>query len=150
MAKKKSMNSASRAGTSNGRAKRLRLIGQNSSQIVRDAARLLDEDLAAGIIAAKQVQGRLHNGKRINPSDFQAALKRLRDDGHAVVGILDEQMTAVRSRENAEVVNRLLENTRNLLDLIVEAVNTGATVANQFVNATEPTGRVRRGKRTSR
>lgn len=42
-------------------------------RIVQDAAALLDEELAAGIVAAKQVQKRFRKERRIDPQDFGAA-----------------------------------------------------------------------------
>lgn len=44
------------------RSARLKQISKSSSQIVKDAAVLLDEELASGIVAAKQVPQLLSEG----------------------------------------------------------------------------------------
>ena len=58
------------------RSARLKQISKSSSQIVKDAAVLLDEEIASGIVAAKQVQQRFQKERRINPTDFKDALTR--------------------------------------------------------------------------
>jgi len=47
---------------------------------VKDAAALLDEELAAGIQAAQQVQQRFRKQGRIDPADFSDALQRFQAD----------------------------------------------------------------------
>jgi len=47
---------------------------------VKDAAALLDEELAAGIQAAQQVQQRFRKQGRIDPAVFSDALQRFQAD----------------------------------------------------------------------
>ncbi len=114
------------------RSARLKQIGKSSSQIVKDAAGLLDEELAAGIVAAKQVQQRFQKERRINPGDFKDALTRFQGDAHDVVNLLNDQFAEMRSDENAELVKRFTGNAHSLLDLVVELVNTSAEIADQL------------------
>lgn len=120
-------------GEKDPRAERFKRISKNSSQIVTDAAMLLDEEIAAGIVAAKQVQQRFQKERRIDPSDFKDALTRFRGDAHEVVNMLDGQFSELRSEENTEIFRRFTTNTHSLLDLVVELVNMGAEVADQLV-----------------
>jgi len=108
-------------------------ISNSASEIVKQAATLLDEEIAAGIVAAKQMQDRFQNERRIDPGDFRAALARFQNDAHQLVSLLDGQFAALRSEENAEIINRFTVNAHGLLDLVVEMVNTGAQVANEVV-----------------
>ena len=71
---------------------------------------LLDEEIAAGIVAAKQVQQRFQKERRIDPRDFREALQRFQRDGHEVVDLIDHQLAELRSKENAELTTRLLHN----------------------------------------
>lgn len=108
-------------------------ISNSASEIVKQAATLLDEEIASGIVAARQMQDRFQNERRIDPGDFRNALARFQNDAHQIVSLLDAQFAALRSEENAEIINRFTANAHSLLDLVVEMVNTGAQVANEVV-----------------
>ena len=117
------------------RSARLKQISKSSSQIVKDAAVLLDEEIASGIVAAKQVQQRFQKERRINPGDFKDALTRFQGDAHDVVNLLNDQVAEMRSDDNAELVKRFTGNAHNLLDLVVELVNTSAEIADQLAKS---------------
>lgn len=117
------------------RSARLKQISKSSSQIVKDAAGLLDEELASGIVAAKQVQQRFQKERRINPADFKDALTRFQGDAHDVVNLLNDQFAEMRSDENTELVKRFTGNAHSLLDLVVELVNTSAEIADQLAKS---------------
>lgn len=117
------------------RSARIEKISRSSSQIVMDAAVLLDEEIASGIVAAKQAQQRLRKERRIDPNDFSEALKRFQGDAHEVVNLLNDQFTRLRSEETIDLVNRFTSSTNNLVDLFVELVNTGAEIADQLAQS---------------
>jgi hypothetical protein len=136
--KKRSAQTPGGKRASNPGPQRLRQIGKSSAQIVRDAALLLDEEIASGIVAARQVEQRFRAERRIDPGDFQGALQRFREDGHEIISIVDEQLAALRSDANADVIQRLTESTHAILDVAIEAVNIGAEVASQLSGALAP------------
>jgi hypothetical protein len=117
---------------------RINKISKASAQIVKEAAVLLDEEMAAGIVAAKKMQQRFQKDRRIDPSDFSEALQRFQSDGHEVVNLLNEQIAELRSDENAALMTRFTSNAHDLLDLVVGLVNMGAETANQLVEANRP------------
>ena len=117
------------------RSKRLKQISKSSAQIVKDAAALLDEEVAAGIVAAKQVQNRFQKDRRIDPGDFKKTLQKFQGDAHEVVSLLNDQISAFRSQENTELAKRLLHNTHDVVDLAVEMVNMGAEIADQLAQS---------------
>ena len=117
------------------RSARLKEISKSSSQIVKDAAVLLDEEIASGIVAAKQVQQRFQKERRIDPGDFKDALTRFQGDAHDAVNLLNDQFAELRSDENAELVKRFTDNAHSLLDLVVELVNTSAEIADQLAKS---------------
>jgi len=130
-------------------ASRIPRIGKASSQIVFDAASLLDEEVAAGIVAAKKMQKRFQKERRVDPDDFKEVLQRFQGDAHQVVSLLKQQFAELNSHENSETVARLLGNVHNLIDLVVGMVDIGAEVANQLIQTNLPApANARRGKRT--
>ena len=137
MAANRAKRPLSRAATNTSRSEkgseRIKQISKVSSQIVRDAAVLLDEEIAAGIVAAKQMQRRFQKERRIDPSDFREAILQLQEHAHEVVNQLNERVSDMGSQENQEVMRRLVSRSHDLLDLTVEVFNMGAELADQLV-----------------
>lgn len=127
--------------------RRMKNISKASAQIVKDAAALLDDEIAAGIVAAKKMQQRFQKERRIDPADFHEALQRFQSDAHEVVNLLNEQIAELRTEENAALMTRLMNNTHGLLDLTVGLVNMGAEIANQLVHANLPKQNAKPGGR---
>lgn len=132
-----------------GDKQRFAQLNSATSQIVRQAAELLDEEVAAGVVAARQMQDRFNRERRIDPADFQGSLQRFQSDAHEVVTLLDQQFAELRSEENAELVSRLVSNAHDLVDVLVGVVNMGADIASQLSekNLDKPGTRRTRPKR---
>ena len=114
---------------------RFEQMSKSTSQIVKDAAALLDEELAAGIVAANQVQKRFRKEGRVDPADFSNALQRFQADAHEVITLLNDRLSEMRSDENFEVVKNLVNRSHDMVDLAVEMVNSSAEVATQLANS---------------
>jgi hypothetical protein len=59
-----------------------------ATRIVTQAASILEEELAAGIVAAQQVEKRFLDVERIRAADDDAVLQRFRRDAHDLVDIV--------------------------------------------------------------
>jgi hypothetical protein len=133
--------SSGRAGRRAGRAtasereQRIGAVSAAASQIVLDAAALLDEEVAAGVVAARRVQERFQKEQRIDPADFGDALKRFQRDAHSLVDALNDRFTELRSPKQDELVGRFVKNAHDLLDLAAGMITTGAEIANQLAQA---------------
>ena len=141
----------SRSATNTARGKKgseqIKQISKVSSQIVKDAAVLLDEEIAAGIVAAKQMQRRFQKERRIDPNDFREAILQFQEHGHEVVNQLSERVSDMGARENQEILRRLVSKSHDLLDLSVEVFNMGAELADQLVQSTKKKNGPKQAKR---
>jgi hypothetical protein len=117
------------------RSERFKKISRSSSQIVKDAAVLLDEEIAAGIVAAKQMQQRFQKERRIDPADFKSLIQKLQTDAHEVVNLFSDQIAELRSKENAELVDSLVRRAHDALDLATEVFVMGADMATQALQS---------------
>jgi hypothetical protein len=147
-AKNTDQDSQEKRKTKSGNSRRLDDISVSTAQIVKDAAALLDEELAAGIVAANQVQKRFRKERRVDPQDFSNALQRFQADAHNVIRLLNERLNEMRSQENFDVVKNLLDRSHDMVDLAVELVNGSAEVATQLANS--PVLKQNAGPRASR
>ena len=119
-----------------GRKKRVQEMGDSTARVVQEAAALLDEEVAAGIVAAKKVQQRFQSERRVDSADFKEALQRFQSDGHQIIDELNRQVVEMQSSRNAELRDRLIQRTHDLLDLMVGFVHVAADIANQLGEAT--------------
>jgi hypothetical protein len=117
------------------RSERFKQISRSSSQIVKDAAVLLDEEIAAGIVAAKQMQQRFQKERRIDPADFKSLIQKFQSDAHEVVNLFSDQIAELRSKENAELIDSLVRRAHDALDLATEVFVMGADMATQAVQS---------------
>lgn len=139
MPKSKAGNAGQQSGLKGNRrtanSGRFEEISKSTAQIVKDAAALLDEELAAGVNAAKQAQQRFRKEGRIDPAEFRDALQRFQADAHEVIALLNDRLDEMRSQENFELVEKLVERSHDLVDVAVELVNGSAEIADQLANS---------------
>jgi len=73
-------------------------FAETTSRIVRQAASILEEEIAAGVVAASQVEKRFIDVETLRSGDSDEVIQRLRRDTHEVVDILlDLAHVATRS-----------------------------------------------------
>jgi hypothetical protein len=135
-------------GSGSNESERFKKISKGSSQVVKDAAALLDEELAAGILAAKQVQQRFQKDRRIDPGDFKKALDKFQGDAHEVVTLLDNQISELSSQDSKDLSKRFLHNAHDVVDLAVELVTLGAQIADQMTKSNFKRDAKNRAKRS--
>lgn len=136
MPKSKEQDTAQRSDADrNRKSGRLDDVSKSTAQIVKDAAALLDEELAAGIVAANQVQKRFRKEGRVDPKDFNNALQRFQADAHEVIKLLNDRLNDMRSQENFDLVKNLVNRSHDMVDIAVELVNGSAEMATQLANS---------------
>jgi len=148
MPRQKNSVSSRRSASSRGSdAKRLKDIGEHTAQIVKEAAAILNEEVAAGVVAARRMQQRFKKERRVDPADFKEALQKFQSDAHDIVDLLNRQLDEFRSQENSALIKRLIGTSHDMLDLAVEFVETGAEVAGQLAQSANKRVVDRHGKR---
>jgi oligoendopeptidase F len=118
-----------------GPSPQLQRLGHNASAIVKAAAELLDEELAAGIVTAKQMQKRFRDERRVDAKDLRPALDRLTTDAQGLLSVLEEQFGPTQSKETTATIRRFLGQSQSLLQVVFELVGTATEVATQLANA---------------
>jgi hypothetical protein len=81
------------------------------------------------------VQKRFQAERRVDPADFREAVQQLQTHAHEVVNQFSDKISEASSRENVELLQRLVNNSHDLLDLTVELLNTGAELADQLAQS---------------
>ncbi len=63
-------------------------VADTTSRIVQRAASILEEELASGLVAARQIEQRFVDVEKVRSRDPQEVMQRFRRDAHEVVDIL--------------------------------------------------------------
>ena len=137
--KKTSSDTKSTTDAASSQSTRIKNATKNVSSIVKDAAEILDEEVASGIVAARQVQARFRKSRTIDPKDFETALQKFNADAHELLTLVGNQVDEMGSKQNSELTRKLMGRTHDVLDLAVEMINIGAELANEVLEKTKPT-----------
>src|SRR5271163_1730241 len=117
MTSKRTKNGSGQTNTTTGstpeQSARIRNASKSVTNIVKDAAEILDEEVASGIIAARQVQDRFKKENRIDPKDFESALQKFNADAHEVLNLLSQQIDELHHKDNVELTRRMMDKTHD-------------------------------------
>jgi hypothetical protein len=76
-------------------------FAQTTSRVVQQAASILEEEIAAGIVAARQIESKFVNVEQLRSGKPEEVMLRLRRDAHDVLDIfVDLVQVAVRGAHN--------------------------------------------------
>jgi predicted transcriptional regulator len=102
------------------RTKKFERLGAATSDVVMQAASVLEEELAAGIEAAKKAEERFRREGQFNPQDVAGLIERLRLDGHDVVDMVRDRLDVLKSEDADELAKRLANDAHQLVDLAAQ------------------------------
>ena len=87
-------NSRSRQGKGNTQ-EILSNFAKTTSQVVEKAALILEEEVAAGVIAAKQLENQFIDSEKVRSEKDEVVMQRFRNDAHEVIDIMMDALTVV-------------------------------------------------------
>jgi len=82
-------------------------IAKSTSRVVQQAAHILEEEVAAGIVAARQVEDKLFDTKDIRKESKEALFSRFRTDAHEVVDIFMD-LVGVAAKYGTSLTQRMI------------------------------------------
>ena len=82
-------------------------VAKSTSRVVEQAASILEEEIAAGIVAARKVEDKFIDTKEIRSEDKQALFSRFRVDAHDVVDIVMD-IVSVAAKYGVKFTKRVI------------------------------------------
>jgi len=70
-------------------------FAKTTSEVVEKAALILEEEVAAGVIAAKQLENQFIDSEKIRAEKDEVVMQRFRNDAHEVIDIMMDALTVV-------------------------------------------------------
>jgi hypothetical protein len=114
----------------------LREFGASTSDMIRKAAVILEEEVAAGILAAKEVERGMRENGDVRSEAFDDIMVRLRRDAHDIVNIIGEQADQMRSEEFDELSKRFQKDAHEVVDVLLNVVSNAPAIINRFLKNT--------------
>ncbi|RPD38315.1 hypothetical protein [Chitinophaga barathri] len=82
-------------------------IVDSASKIVLKAANILEEEIARGIVAAKQIEGKLTDVQKLRGGNKEELLTRFRQDAHDVIDLLID-FTTIAVKNAGSLASRII------------------------------------------
>ncbi len=119
----------------------LREFGASTSDMIQKAAVILEEEVAAGLLAAKEVERSMRESGEVRSDSFDDIVVRLRKDAHDVVNIIGEQVDQMRSEEFDELSHRFQRDAHEAVDVLLNVVTNAPTILNRLLQASNNTSK---------
>lgn len=116
---------------------RLQAIGEQTSKAVRDAASVLEKELAKGIDEARRLQRGLIDTRRVDQADFEQVTSRFRDNAHELISMLADRLAELRTPEVQSLSDRLTTDAHSVFDAVMDLVNAAPAVVNRLADRIE-------------
>lgn len=113
-------------------------IGAGTADVILQAASVLQNELAAGLAAARRAEKRFREERRLDPADFEETLSRFRTSGHELVDTARSRFDGLKSQETDELVQRFLEDAHAALDTVMNLVDLAPELANRLLQSGQP------------
>jgi hypothetical protein len=108
-------------------------LAEEAAQVVRQAASILERELAAGIAGTAKVQGAFSETNRIDPDEFRGVVERVRTDLHELISLAVNRVSELRTDEVHDLAQRLAEDAHAVLDTGMNLVNLAPDAANRVI-----------------
>ncbi len=135
--KKKKKKSARKKNTEGEkkRSETIKDIGKGTSDIIHKAVSILEEEVAAGIVTAKEVDRSIRENKNVQSDELNKLVARLRNDAHDIVNIVSEQFDELRSEESDDLSKKFQKDAHDAVDVMLNIVDVAPDIINLLIES---------------
>ena len=127
---RKSVGSTRKNGGRN--AQSLEGAAASASAAVREAASVLERELAAGLAGVRRVETRFTKERRVDPGEFDEVLERFRSNAHELIDVASARVTELGSDDVADLSTRLTRDAHDLFDVALDLVRMAPDAINRL------------------
>lgn len=109
----------------------------NASNAVRQAAAVLEKELAAGLTGVQRLEQRFEKDHRIDQAAFDEVLQSLRTNAHEFVDVASNRMSELRAGDVQELAQQFTTHAQDLLDSVISLLAIGPDIVNRLVSRAE-------------
>lgn len=105
----------------------------DASSAARQAASVLESELAAGLAGVRQLEARFTKEGRVDQKEFDAVLQRLRVNAHEFIDVAAARMADLRSSDVEDLSQRLTADAHDFFDIVINMLQVAPDVVNRLV-----------------
>ena len=110
-----------------------------ASEAVRQAAAVLEKELAAGVSGVQRLGAHLTKERRVDQEAFDEVLARLRANAHEFVGVAANRVGDLRADDVQELAAQFSTHAQDLLDTVINMVSVAPDMLNRVISAGQET-----------
>jgi hypothetical protein len=119
-------------------------LSRTVSQVVKQAATILQQELTDGSGRATTMQTKYAATKKVDPNEFQLLSSRVRKDVHDLIAMAAEMFSELTTNEVQSLVSRMATDAHDVIDTTMNLVEntpaTAKTLANLGFTTPPPAG----------
>ncbi len=116
----------------------LKELGASTSDMIRKAASVLEDEVAAGIVAAAEVERYVREEGEFPAAQFDEIMERLRQDVHEFVSIISAQVKEFRSSEYDGLTERFDKDAHGAADILLNVMKAAPELVDRFLGTEKP------------
>jgi hypothetical protein len=105
----------------------------DASEAVRQAASVLEKELAAGVSGFQRLGARVVKERRVDQEAFDEVLGRLRLNAKEFVGVAANRVGDLRSEDVQELAQQFSTHAQDLLDTVISMVSIAPDMLNRVM-----------------
>ena len=137
--RKKTATTRKRTPARKNKAKEIESIAQSSANIIRKAASILEEEVSAGVAAARQVENSLTGKQEFSAKDFGSTVSRFRKDAHDIVNLIGNSLKdsekgtlASKKESDADKAGNFQTSAHEIVDLVMNLVDNAPDIVEKI------------------
>ncbi len=128
---------SSRKGGGGKEGQSLEGAAASASAAVRQAASVLERELAAGLAGVRKVETRFAEERRVDPAEFDQVLERFRSNAHELIDVASARVSELGSDDVLDLSKRLTRDAHDLFDGVLDLFRLAPDMINRVAALTE-------------
>lgn len=104
----------------------------DASTAVRQAASVLESELASGLAGVRKLETRFTKERRVDQKEFDEVLHRFRANAHEFIDVAAARMADLRSPDVQDLSQRLTTDAHDLFDTMINMLGMAPDIINRL------------------
>jgi len=131
------------------KSERLKVAAEQTSTAVREAASVLESELATGLAGVRKIERRFTEERRVNQAEFDDVLERFRTDIHEFIDVGSARIADLQSPDANDLSQRFTADAHHLFDTMVNMLGMAPEIVDRLVARADSAAPVPAAKKRS-
>lgn len=110
-------------------------VGAIASDVIQTAAGVLEDELAAGIAAARPVAERFSKSLSVDEGELEQVVAHVRKNVHDLVDLIDARMSDLRSEQVQSLSSSLINDAHDITDVLMNLLGAAPALVSRTVGS---------------